>query len=496
MVRFSVGCTSLAKGIRRASSEVGGYIASTNKSRSLRARYEYLTLVVGKVSGTTYLYGRVMVSMFSFFKSLLTSSKSTSIKRVYLDNAGATEVGEHALRALLKSLSSYGNPSAIHHEGARAGQILDKARALCATVLNAHAYEIYFVSSGTESCNLAVLGTYQAFTTSYKLQAKGFPLPHMIVSSIEHPAILEPVRALEREGKIRVTYLPGYEEGIVRVHDVATALCDETILVSVMYANNEIGTLQPVKEIGRAIEEWKRSKNLPHVAYPYFHTDACQAANYCNLDALRLKVHMMTLNSSKAYGPKGVALLYKREGVKLSAITYGGGQERELRSGTENVAGAYAFGVALTEAQELKEKESVRLRLLRDETVDALKKSIPSIIFYGKFDEYKKGTDSSLHATRYTLHAEYRLPNNINCRVPGISSEEMILRLDAKGFSVSHKSACASMESDGSYVVMALGATEEESRENIRISMGRSTTPQDMERLVMTMKAIRNTYAK
>ena len=427
-----------------------------------------------------------MVSMFSFFKSLLTSSKSTSIKRVYLDNAGATEVGVRASRALLETLSLYGNPSAIHHEGSRAGQILDKARALCATVLNAHAYEIYFVSTGTESCNLAVLGVYQAFVATHNQPPA--TLPHIIVSSIEHPSVLEPIKYLEKNGKIRVTYLRVYDDGIVRTKDVHEALCNETILVCVMYANNEIGTIQPIKEIGRAIQEWKHTHDLTKSAYPYFQIDACQAANYCNLDVVRLQAHLMTVNSSKVSGPKGVALLYKREGVKLSPVTYGGGQERELRSGTENVAGAYAFGVALSEARELKDKEGARLRLLRDETVQVMKKSIPSIIFYGAFDQY------DLQPTNYNLKTALRLPNNINCRIPGISSEEMILRLDAKGFAVSHKSACASMESDGSYVVMALGATEEESRENIRISMGRSTTAKDMEGLVNAMEEIAGKY--
>jgi cysteine desulfurase len=415
---------------------------------------------------------------------------STKEKRIYLDNAGATEVGERAKRALLEAVTIYGNPSGIHAEGAHAGQLLDKARALCATELNAHAYEIYFMSSGTESCNLAILGTYHTFfSTNYKLQTTNFSLPHIITSAIEHPAVLEPIKLLEREGKIRVTYLPVYDDGIVRVKDVRESLTPETILVSVMYANNEIGTIQPVKEIGRAIDEWKREKEKSFTDYPYFHIDACQAANYCNLDVLRLKCHLMTVNSSKCYGPKGVALLYKREGVALAAMTRGGGQERELRSGTENVASAYTFGVALKESQDMKEEESVRLRALRDETVELLRKEIPDIIFYGAFDEYSK-----LPTTSYKLQAEKRLPNNINCRVPGISSEEMILRLDAKGIAVSHKSACASMETDGSYVLEALGATEAEAKENIRISMGRSTTEDDMKKLVEVMREICKKY--
>jgi cysteine desulfurase len=422
-------------------------------------------------------------------KSAASLRKSAS-KRVYLDNAGATEVGERAKHALIDALATYGNPSAIHAEGAHAGVSLDKARALCATVINAHSYEVYFTSSGTESCNLAVLGVYEAYVKNNREAALSGSLPHMVVSSIEHPAVLEPVRALERAKKIRVTYLPVYENGIVKVHDVVDALSLETILVSVMYANNEIGTLQPVKEIGRAIDEWKTSHDKTFTSYPYFHTDACQAANYCNLDVLRIKAHLMTVNSSKVYGPKGAAFLYKREGVAVAPVTYGGGQERELRSGTENVAAAYAFGVALTEAKEISERESERLRVLRDEAVRCLKEEIPSIIFYGAFDEYS----SLQNGKEKRLKVAHRLPNNINCRVPGISSEEMILRLDAKGYAVSHKSACASMETDGSYVITALGYSEEEAKENIRISLGRSTTKSDLDGLVLAIKDISTKY--
>jgi cysteine desulfurase len=203
----------------------------------------------------------------------------------------------------------------------------------------------------------------------------------------------------------------------------------------------------------------------------------------------------MTVNSSKCYGPKGSALLYKREGVPLHEIIYGGGQERALRSGTENVAGAYAFGVALTEAKELQEKESARLRALRDETVELLRKEIPDIIFYGAFDKVRQSDNQTDGHQTNTYTEMRRLPNNINCRVPGISSEEMILRLDAKGFSVSHKSACASKETDGSYVLEALGVTEQEAKENIRISMGRSTTEDDMKKLVEAMKEIASKYS-
>lgn len=427
---------------------------------------------------------RHMVSIFSQFLG-------KKNKRVYLDNAGATESGGRAKRALLESLSLYGNPSGIHKEGVEAGVLIDKARAMCATVLNAHAYEIYFTGTGTESCNLAVLGTYKAFATGYRLQANNLATPHIITSSIEHPAVLEPIHDLEKKGLVTVTYLPVYDNGIVKVKDIREALTENTILVSVMYANNEIGTIQPVKEIGRALEEWKKEQGRAHTAYPYFHIDACQAANYCNLDVVRLRAHLMTVNSSKVYGPKGVALLYKREGIHLVPTTDGGGQERGLRSGTENVAAAYSFGIALNEAHELQDKESIRLRTLRDYCRDELQKIIPSVVFYGAWDEYLR-VDNEERRTKNEL----RLPNNINCRVPGISSEEMILRLDAKGFAVSHKSACASRETDGSYVVMALGVSEEDAMENIRISLGRSTSRQDLDMLVIAIQEIQSKYIK
>ncbi len=446
--------------------------------------------------------------MISFVKKFFNKEN----KRIYLDYAGATFVSARSLRALAQGLALYGNPSAIHKEGAQAGLLFDKARALCANVLNAHAYEIYFVGSGTESCNLAVLGTYEGCMKQEARSKKQevSVLPHIIVSSIEHPAVLEPVHKLEKEGKIKVTYLPVYENGIVKVNDVREALTEDTILVSVMYANNEIGTLQPIKEIGRCIEEWKNENNRTHTAYPYFHTDACQAGNYCNLDVVRLRAHLMTVNSSKVYGPKGIALLYKREGINVNNIIYGGGQERGLRSGTEDVASAYAFGVALNESSELKEKESVRLRVLRDYCRDELEKAIPNIKFYGAWDEYMQKVEGGrwkveeverkdlnlLSPVTYHLKTELRLPNNINCRVPGISSEEMILRLDALGFACSHKSACASRESDGSYVLIALGASEKESLENIRITFGRETKKSDIDLLVKSIKIISEKFSR
>lgn len=391
-------------------------------------------------------------------------------KRVYLDNAGATALSARAKRALLEHLDVFGNPSSIFKEGVDASKLLNDARKKIGTIINARAHEIYFTSSGTESCNLAILGTYYAWK---KENAHVKTLPHIIISSIEHPAVMEVINFLMIHSLANVTYLKVYENGIVKVQDVKDAITKETILISVMYANNEIGTIQPIKEIGRMLEEYKKENKS---AYPYFHTDACQAGNYLNLDVFRLKVDMMTLNSSKVYGPKGVGILYKKEGVNISPITYGGGQERGLRSGTEQVALASSFAEALSEAQEIRDKESKRLTQLRDAFKEKLDKRLPRVVFYGDFND--------------------RLPNNINCRIPGISSEEMILRLDAKGFSVSHKSACASSVDDSSYVIKALGATDEEAKENIRITLGRDTKENDLDDLIYAMKSIVLKFAK
>lgn len=398
--------------------------------------------------------------MFTLFKK--------EAKRIYMDYAGATPVSSRAKNALIESLSLFGNPSAIHKEGDEASHMLQRARNAVASVLNAHSYEITFVGSGTESCNLAILGVLKS---NIDIQ-----MPHIITTEIEHPAVLEPIKQLEKWGKVRVTYLPVYENGIVKMKDVREALCEDTVLVSVMYANNEIGTIQPVKEIGRYIDEWKRDQGRTFTSYPYFHIDACQAGNYLNLDVLRLKCHLMSINSSKVYGPKGIAALYRREGISLEPLVYGGGQERGLRSGTESAALALSFAEALSESVEMKEKENERVSGLRDFFFETITAQIPDVTIYGDRKD--------------------RLPNNINIRVPGILSDEMILRLDAKGFAVSHKSACASQETDGSYVVQALGASMDESLENVRITLGRETSKSDLVSLIDAIKTIKKTFAK
>lgn len=435
--------------------------------------------------------------MFNFLQlsTLVPRKNSSNSKRVYLDNAGATNMSARAKRALVLAIDTYGNPSAIYKEGDVAKKELDNVRKKMGDLINARKHEVYFTGTGTESCNLAIFGVYLAWKKENEHSTK---LPHIIISSIEHPAVMEVVNYLSINSLANVTYLPVYDSGIVKVQDIRNAITDETVLVSVMYANNEIGTIQPIKEIGRMIEEVKKLKvesrklenslcefsstekpsnrKTDQLIYPLFHTDACQAGNYLNLDVFRLKVDMMTINASKLYGPKGIALLYKKEGVKIEPIILGGGQERNIRSGTESLLLASSFAESLKESIELREIESERLTQLRNKFKEKLSEELPQITFYGDF--------------------ENRLPNNINCRIPGIKSDEMILRLDNRGFSVSHKSACASSVDDSSYVIKALGAIDEEAKENIRITLGRETKWEDLERLIVSIKEIVEKFAK
>ena len=449
-----------------------------------------------------------MLELFYMFSFL---NKSKNNKRVYLDYAGATPIGVRAKRALLETLDEYGNPSAIYKEGVDAKKFLNIARKKIGDVINARSHEIYFVGSGTESCNLAIFGTYHNWKKENEHTTK---LPHIIVSAIEHPAVMEAVTHLAINNLANITVLPVYENGIVKVQDVKNAITPETILISVMYANNEIGTVQPIKEIGRVVAESRKQKaesrntdtgnsqsefpncQLPSADYPLLHTDACQAGNYLNLDVFRLKVDLMTLNSSKVYGPKGIAVLYKKESVKLSPIILGGGQERDLRSGTEALPLAVSFAEALVESQEIKEKESERLTALRDKFKEELNKRISNVTFYGEWEDRKQEAESRKQKVRSTKHEEMlRLPNNINCRIPGIISEEMILRLDVKGFAISHKSACASQIDDSSYVIKALGASDTEAKENVRITLGRSTKWEDLEKLIDAIEEISNKFS-
>src|SRR3989338_7312563 len=380
------------------------------------------------------------------------------MRSVYLDHAAATPLDPRVAEAMLPYLhEAYGNPSSFHMVGKEVKDAVDEARASVAAILHARPDEILFTSGGTESNNLAILGFCRAIKAS-------IAHPHIITSTIEHPSVLETIKHLEQKEGFRVTYLSVDEFGRVQPKDLELALTPETVLVSIMYANNEIGTIQPVAELGRVIQAFRKTLPLSNCQLPVFHTDACQAAGALDLDIEKLHAEMITMNGSKIYGPKGVGALYVKRGIKLQPLTFGGSQEKGLRPGTENVAGIIGFSKALELAQKEKEQEAKRLIPLRDGLIEGLLKALPK--------------------TRLNGHATERLPNNVNISVLDVEGEAVILYLDAKGVYASTGSACTSATLDPSHVILALGMPFEVAHGSLRFSLGRSTTQEDVDYVI------------
>ena len=391
-----------------------------------------------------------------------------SKKRIYLDYAASAPVSERSLSAFINNeKENSGNAGALYAEGVKAKKALENARKKIADIILCNPAEIIFTSGGTESNNLALFGALRAFREKFPGKT-----PHLVMSSVEHPSLMEPAHVLEKEG-VRVTYVPVDSGGFVNPNDIYGALTDDTFLVSVIFVNNEIGTVEPVKEIGKAVERFRREKKS---TYPIFHTDACQAGNYFDLRPGPLRADLMSVNSAKLYGPKGIGFLYKKKTVPLEPVVFGGGQEGGLRSGTEPVSLAVSFAEAFSESAGIRERESKRLTLIRDWFFGELKRRVPSA-----------GINGSLSG---------RSPNNINVSFSGMLAEEMILRLDAKGFSVSARSACASRDEEGSYVIMAIGGNETGAKESIRITTGRHTEKKDIEELLASIEQITEAFIK
>lgn len=377
---------------------------------------------------------------------------------IYLDHAATTYVDPRVMDAMRPFFSDvFANPSSFHTPGLHAKNAVIEARETIAKLLNCRDDEVIFTSGGTESDNLAIIGVPRA----HKAHGK-----HVITTAIEHPAVLEALLQYQKKGEVEVTVLPVDKFGVVSVKDVETALRPDTVLVSIMYANNEIGTIEPLNEIGKAILKWRKEHATP---YPYFHSDACQAAGALDLDVEKLHVDLMTVNSSKIYGPKGVGMLYVRRGVKIEPLIYGGGQEKNLRSGTENVAGIVGFATALKLAQDEKETENARLIALRDRLVEGLL-AIPK--------------------TRLNGHPTERLPNSVNISFIDIEGEAAVLYLDAEGIYCSTGSACASTSLDPSHVILATGLSYEGAHGSLRFTLGKRTTADDIERVIEVMPGI------
>ena len=372
-------------------------------------------------------------------------------KKIYLDHAATTPLDPQVLKAMLPYLKEkYGNPSSLYQKGIESKEAVNGARKKVAKVLGGHEEEIIFCGSGTESDNLALRGTARAY------KKKG---NHIITTQIEHHAVLNTAHALEKKG-YEVTYLKVDKEGLVNPADLEKAIKKETILVSIMYANNEIGTIEPIAEIGKITQE----KGI------IFHTDACQAAGALPLDVHRLKVDLFTLNGSKIYGPKGTGVLYIRQGVKIDPIITGGSQERNLRAGTENVAGIVGLAKALEIAETKRKIESRRLINLRDYLIKGILAKIPRVILNGSQDK--------------------RLPNNINVSILDVEGESLILYLDKYGIQTSTGSACTSVNLEPSHVLLALGLPYEYAHGSLRLTLGKNTAKKDLDYVLKVLPQI------
>lgn len=386
---------------------------------------------------------------------------------IYLDHAATTPLDPRVLEAMQPYFSEiYGNPSSFHSIGLEAKRAVTAARKTIAGILNAHEEEILFTSGGTESDNLAVIGVPRAarkvLITKLGAEAK----PHVITSAIEHHAVLEPLEYAAKIGEITLTVLPVDRTGLVSVADLEAALKPETVLVSIMFANNEIGTIQPIADIGRALLNWRKTHTT---AYPYFHSDACQVGDYLELDVEKSHVDLLTINGSKIYGPKGIGMLFVRRGVKVEALIRGGGQERNIRSGTENVPAIVGFAKALELAQAERETESARVLVLRDRLVNGL---------------------CQIPKARLNGHPTERLPNSANVSFLDIEGEAAVLYLDAEGIMASTGSACASTSLDPSHVILATGLSYEAAHGSIRFTLGHATTEADVDHLIKVMPGI------
>jgi len=377
------------------------------------------------------------------------------MKRIYLDH-GSTTYLDPRVRAAMEPYweDEYGNPSSIYEEGRMAKHALSNARTKIGVILNCRPSEIVFTAGGTESDNMAILGVARA----YKKYGN-----HILTTKIEHHAVLHAFEQLKKEG-FEVTYTEVDKEGIIDLKKFKAALRPETILVSVMFVNNEIGTIQPISEVSKILRSFRkelRIKNEELRMLPFLHTDAIQAGAYLDLNVEKLGVDLLSLNGSKIYGPKGVGCLYVKNDIKIEPVLYGGGQENNLRSGTENIPGIIGFAKALELVQQNREKESKRLSMLRDQLLDGILKEIPDVILNGS--------------------RERRVPNNVNVSFYGVEGESAVLYLDAKGIAVSTGSACSSDSLEPSHVIMALKRPYEYAHGSLRFTLGKRNTKSDID---------------
>jgi cysteine desulfurase len=385
---------------------------------------------------------------------------------IYLDHAATTPVAFEVVKAMEPFWGSlYGNPSSLHSIGRAADEAMIRAREKVASLLGASPDEIVFTAGGTESINAAIFGIANRLAPHST---------HIITSVIEHAAVLNSCARLEELG-YAATYLPVDDAGFINIEELKRAVRPTTTLVSIIYANNEIGTIEPIREIAaalRALNKERRAKGLPKIL---FHTDACQAAGALEVDVRKLGVDLMTVNGSKLYGPKQTGILYVRAGVALAPVIFGGGQEKNIRSGTENVPGIVGFAAALELAQRERATETARLRSLRNYLADRILGKIKGSRLNGP----AIATDSAEHPTR--------LPNNVNVSFEGMDGETLLMYLDRVGICVSTGSACSAKHPEPSHVLCAIRCPDHYIGGSLRLSLGRTTTKEKLDRALQAL---------
>lgn len=390
--------------------------------------------------------------MFSFLRDIFKK------RAVYLDFASLTPIDKGVLKVMEKySDEYYGNPSSIYSLGQNSKKVIIESKKKIANLIKAHSDEIYFTSSGTESNNIAIVGTFLKLKDIGGISGK-----NIVISSIEHSSVIETALSLKVHG-VEVRLIKVDENGIVDLKQIEKSIDQNTILVSIMAVNNEIGSIEPINEIAKVIRH--KRKEYAHV-YPYFHTDACQAI-YTDINVIKLGIDMMTLDSHKLYGPRGIGMLYKRRGVNIKPIIHGGNQEGGLRSGTENIPGIAGFTYAMQKAFENKIRDTQHISELKQYFSKGLKNINKDIVF-------NVDTDKSS-------------PHILSINIPNIDNEMFLLRLDAKGISVSTKSACLRDENE-SYVLKAIGVNN--SKNVIRFSLGNNTKKSDLDYVLNVMSSI------
>ena len=365
------------------------------------------------------------------------------MQRVYLDNAATTMVRQEVLDAMIPAFTTYyGNPSSLHEFARDAGKLVDEARAKVAAAIGAKPDEIVFTGGGSESDNMVLRGVAAANKKKGK---------HIITSAVEHHAVLYTLQAMEREGVAELTILPVDEYGLVTAEQVKDAIRDDTVLVSIMFANNEVGTIMPVAEIGKVCRE----KGV------LFHSDAVQAVGHVPINVSEMNIDMLSMSAHKFHGPKGVGALYIKKGVRFPALIIGGGQEKKRRAGTENVPGIVGMGRALELAVEHMEANALRVGALRDKLMKAIPAAIPEVKLNG--------------------HPTMRLPNNVNFSIRYIEGESILLMLDINGIAASSGSACTSGSLDPSHVLLAMGLPHEIAHGSLRLTLSEFTTEQEID---------------